>query len=50
MHLELQIHEVDQHVAIKAVGPYSLANLRDFFNRVQEESEHRAGGGVILGW
>ena len=42
MSLEVQIHEVDTHLSIKAAGQYSLANLRDLFDRVKKESENRA--------
>ncbi len=48
MSLEVEIHEVDAHLSIKAVGQYSLANLRDLFDRVKEESEKRAEKRVIL--
>ena len=48
MSLELQIHELDTHLSIKAVGRYSLANLSALFDRVKDESEKRANKGVIL--
>jgi|SRR5271157_1122567 len=48
MSLEIQIHEVDTHLSIKAVGQYSLANLHDLFDRVKKESENRANPRVIL--
>ena len=48
MSLEVQIHEGDTHMLIKAVGQYSLANLHDLFDRVKKESENRANQRVIL--
>jgi hypothetical protein len=48
MSLEVQIHEVDAHLSMKAVGQYSLANLQDLFDRVKEASKKRANQEVIL--
>jgi hypothetical protein len=48
MSLEVQIHEVETHFSIKAVGQYSLANLYDLFDRVKEETERRGAQAVIL--
>jgi hypothetical protein len=48
MSLEVQIHEVDAHLQIKAMGQYSLTNLRALIGRVREESEKRAEWGVVL--
>lgn len=48
MSLEVQIHEVDTHLSIKAKGQYSLADLYDLFDRVKEESEKRSEPRVIL--
>jgi len=48
MSLEVQIHEVNAHLSIKAVGQYSLINLHDLFSKVKKESENRSGRGVIL--
>ncbi len=48
MSLEVQIHEGEAHLLIKAVGQYSLANLHDLFDRVRKESESRANQRVIL--
>lgn len=46
--MEVQIHKVDTHLSIKAMGEYSLANLYDLFDRVKEETEKRGAQGVIL--
>jgi len=48
MSLEVQIQEADAYFSIKAVGPYSLVNLYDLFDRVKEESEKRGAQPVIL--
>lgn len=48
MSLEVQIREADTHLSIKAVGQYSLADLYDLFDRIEEESEKRDARGVIL--
>ena len=48
MHLEMQVYEIDGHLSIKAVGPYSLVNLRDLFDCVKAESEKRADRAVVL--
>ena len=48
MSLEVQIHEVNTHLSIEAAGQYSLANVRDLFDRVKKESENRALQRVIL--
>jgi hypothetical protein len=48
MSLEVQIHEVDTHLSIKAAGQYSLTNLRALIDRVREESENRAKWRAIL--
>ncbi len=48
MSLEVQIHEGETHLSIKAVGQYSLANLHDLFDRVGKESENRAKQRIIL--
>jgi hypothetical protein len=48
MHLEMQVQETDGYLSIKAVGPYSLIDLRDLFDRVKAESEMRADRGVVL--
>lgn len=48
MSLEVQICEANTHLSIKAVGPYSLVNLRDLFDKVKEATEERAKHGVIL--
>ena len=48
MQLEMQVQETDGYLSIKAVGPYSLVDLRDLFDRVKAESEQRAGRGVVL--
>lgn len=48
MSLEVQIHEVDTHLSIIAVGQYSLANLVDLFDIVKKESEDRACQKVVL--
>ena len=48
MSLEVQICEAETHLSIKAVGPYSLVNLRDLFDKVKEASEKRAKQRVIL--
>src|SRR5271165_5343697 len=48
MSLEVQIHEVGTHLSIEAVGQYSLTNLYDLFDRVNEESEKRGAQAVIL--
>jgi len=48
MSLEVQIHALDTHLSIKAVGQYSLASLYGLFDRVKEESEKRAKRRVIL--
>ena len=46
--MEVQIHKVDTHLSIKAVGEYSLANLYDLFDKAKEETEKRGAQGVIL--
>ncbi|MGD1104338.1 MAG: hypothetical protein ABSA59_19990 [Terriglobia bacterium] len=48
MSLEVQIHEADTHLSIKAMGHYSLANLYGLFDKVKIENGKRAGKGVIL--
>jgi hypothetical protein len=48
MSLEVWVHQVNGHLSIKAVGPYSLVDLRDLFARAQEESEKLAEREVIL--
>jgi hypothetical protein len=48
MNLEVQVHEENTHLSIKAVGNYSLANLYDLFTKVKDESQNRSGRGVIL--
>jgi hypothetical protein len=48
MGLEVQIHEVNAHLSIKAAGTYSLPNLYELFAKVKEETENRADRGVIL--
>ena len=48
MQLEMQVQETNGHLSIKAAGPYSLADLRDLFDRVKAESETRADRGVVL--
>lgn len=45
---DVQIHEADNHLSVKATGRYSLANLSGLFDRVKAESEKRNGRGVIL--
>ena len=42
MSLAVQIHEVDAHLPIEAMGQYSLTNLRALIGRVKKESEKRA--------
>ena len=48
MSLELQIHAAGPRLSIKAVGPYSLANLQELFDRVKEEGEKCGCRRVIL--
>lgn len=48
MSLDVQIHEVDTHLSIKATGQYSLTNLRALIDRVKEESEYRSKRRAIL--
>jgi hypothetical protein len=48
MSLEVQIHEGEAHLLIKAVGQYSLANFQELFDRVKKASENRANPRVIL--
>jgi len=48
MSLEVQVHEADTHLSIKALGQYSLANLYDLLDKVKEESEKRGAQPVIL--
>ena len=48
MSLEVQIHEVDTHLSIKAAGQYSLANMYDLFARAKIESVKHAYRGIIL--
>ena len=46
--MEVQISQVDHHLSIKAVGQYSLTDLRALIDRVSEESQKRAEARVIL--
>ncbi len=48
MSLEVQVHDVDSHLSIKAVGQYSLEDLYALFDTVKEESKKRAKQRVIL--
>jgi len=48
MSLEVQIHEDETHLLIKAAGQYSLANLHELLDRVKKESENGANQRVIL--
>jgi hypothetical protein len=48
MSLEVQIHEMDSHLLIKAVGEYTMVNFCSLFDRVSEESENYAKQKVIL--
>ena len=48
MDLEVEVHEVDSYLSVKAVGRYSLANLSGLFDQIRAESDNRTGQGVIL--
>ncbi len=48
MGLEVQFHEVNAHLSIKAVGQYSLAKFHDLFTQVKDANEDHADRGVIL--
>ncbi len=48
MNLEVQIHEANTHVSIKAAGIHNCEDLYRLFDRAKEESAKRAGRGVIL--
>jgi hypothetical protein len=48
MSLEVQIQEGETYLLIKAVGPYSLADLHVLFDQVKKESESRANQRVLL--
>ena len=48
MGLDVQVHEVNAHLSVTAVGQYTFAGLADLFRAVKAESEKRQGAGVIL--
>ena len=48
MSLDLEIQEGENHLAVKASGRYSFANLFELFARVKAESERHNRTGVIL--
>lgn len=48
MSLEVQIHEGDSLLSVKAVGRYSLTDLSGLFDQVKAESEKHNDLGVIL--
>jgi hypothetical protein len=48
MSLNVQVHEAETHLSIKAAGPYSFENLYTLFDRANDESEKRAKQRIIL--
>jgi hypothetical protein len=46
--MDVQVHEAETHVSIKAAGPYSVENLYALFDRATDESAKRAKKRVIL--
>ena len=48
MGLDVQVHEADTYLSIKAEGRYSRADLSGLFDRVKAESEKRARQNVVL--
>ena len=48
MGFKLQINEMDAYLSIKAIGSYTLPDLRDFLDRAAEEAEKRGYRPVLL--